>query len=106
MRVEDVFIQRRLWVRLNEQGGKRHEMPCHHNLEAYLHAWIDGSGLAAEPKAPLFPTIAAGTGREEQRLTRRAITTREAHYMVRKRAEKAGISATIGNHTNHTFRGT
>jgi integrase/recombinase XerC len=28
---------RRLWVRLREKGGKRHEMPCHHNLETYLH---------------------------------------------------------------------
>ena len=104
MRVEDVFTdQHRLWVRLNEKGGKRHEMPCHHNLGAYLHAWLDGSGLSAEPKAPLFPTIAAGTGRGEQRLTRRAITPREAHAMVRRRAKTAGITATIGN---HTFRGT
>lgn len=39
MRVEDVFVQnRRLWVRLHEKGGKRHEMPCHHNLEEYLTA--------------------------------------------------------------------
>ncbi|MCH4554184.1 tyrosine-type recombinase/integrase, partial [Aestuariibaculum sp. L182] len=37
MKVEDVFMQnRRLWVRLHEKGGKRHEMPCHHNLEEYL----------------------------------------------------------------------
>jgi integrase len=104
MRVEDVFTdQRRLSVRLSEKGGKRHEMPCHHNLEAYLHAWLDGSSLAAEPKVPLFPTIAAGTGRGEQRLTRRAITPREAHAMVRKRAKRAGVTTTIGN---HTFRGT
>ena len=35
MKVEDVYVQnRRLWVRLHEKGGKRHEMPCHHNLEA------------------------------------------------------------------------
>jgi hypothetical protein len=34
MKVEDVFTQnRRLWVRLHEKGGKRHELPCHHNLE-------------------------------------------------------------------------
>jgi site-specific recombinase XerC len=37
MTVEDVFTQnRRLWVRLLEKGGKRHAMPCHHNLEEYL----------------------------------------------------------------------
>ena len=46
MTVTDVYTQnRRLWVRLREKGGKRHEMPCHHNLEAYLAAYIDGTGL-------------------------------------------------------------
>ena len=41
MKVEDVFVQnRRLWVRLHEKGGKRHEMPCHHALEDYLHAYM------------------------------------------------------------------
>jgi integrase/recombinase XerC len=51
MKVEDVYVQnRRLWVRLHEKGGKRHEMPCHHNLEAYLHAYIDGCALGGDPK--------------------------------------------------------
>jgi integrase/recombinase XerC len=55
MKVEDVTVQnRRLWVRLHEKGGKRHEMPCRHNLETYLHATIDGRGLASDPKGPLF----------------------------------------------------
>jgi integrase len=41
IKVEDVFVQdRRLWLRLREKGGKRHEMPCHHNLETYLHAYF------------------------------------------------------------------
>lgn len=63
MKVEDVYVQnRRLWVRLHEKGGKRHEMPCHHNLETYLHAYIDGCLLAADPKAHLFRTIGRGTG--------------------------------------------
>jgi integrase/recombinase XerC len=53
MKVEDVYVQkRRLWVRLHEKGGKHHEMPCHHNLETYLHAYIDGCGLASDPKGP------------------------------------------------------
>src|SRR5262249_35849379 len=43
MTVEDVYPQnRRLWVRLREKGGKRHAMPCHHNLEEYLIAYLDG----------------------------------------------------------------
>src|SRR5277367_6294546 len=63
MRVEDVFVQnRRLWVRLREKGGKRHEMPCHHNLETYLHAYLDGGGISADPKGSLFRTIGRTTG--------------------------------------------
>ena len=54
-RVEDVFVQqRRLWIRLHEKGGKRHEMPCHHRLEEYLHAYIDGCDLAEDRKGALF----------------------------------------------------
>lgn len=26
-------------MRLREKGGEHHEMPCHHTLEAYLHAY-------------------------------------------------------------------
>lgn len=52
MRVEDVFVQnRRLWVRLREKGGKQHVMPCHHTLEDYLHAYLDGTGLPASRRA-------------------------------------------------------
>ena len=52
MRTEDVFIQgRRIRVRLREKGGKRHEMPCHHKLEAYLQDYA--SALPASP--PLTP---------------------------------------------------
>jgi site-specific recombinase XerC len=63
MTVEDVFTQnRRLWVRLREKGGKRHAMPCHHNLEEYLIAYLDGAELRSDPKGPLFRTIGRGTG--------------------------------------------
>jgi hypothetical protein len=53
-------------LRLREKGGKRHEKPCHHNLEAYLEAYLEGAGLAADPKGPLFRTI----GRKTKQLTR------------------------------------
>jgi hypothetical protein len=52
-------------VRLHEKGGKRHEMPCHHNLEEYLLAYIDGCDLREDRKGPLFRTI----GRKTKRLT-------------------------------------
>ncbi|NCA91326.1 MAG: integrase, partial [Gammaproteobacteria bacterium] len=63
MRVEDVYTQnRRLWVRLHEKGGKRHEMPCHHRLEEILEAYLEGAGLRRDPKGWLFRTLGRGTG--------------------------------------------
>jgi integrase/recombinase XerC len=50
-------------VRLREKGGKRHAMPCHHNLEEYLTAHLDGAALRDDPKGPLFRTIGRGTGK-------------------------------------------
>ena len=100
MRVEDVFVQnRRMWVRLREKGGKRHEMPCHHTLEAYLHAYLDGVGIADDQKGPLFRTIGRGTGR----LTRTPLPQANAYAMVQRRATAAGIGTKIGN---HSFRAT
>jgi site-specific recombinase XerD len=100
MKVEDVYIQhRRLWVRLHEKGGKVHEMPCHHFLEDYLHAYIDGCGLAGDPKGALFRTIARGRGG----LTATPLPQANAYAMIGRRAAGAGIETRIGN---HTFRAT
>ena len=100
MKVEDVYTQnRRLWVRLREKGGKQHEMPCHHNLEAYLHAYLDGCGLAGDGKGHLFRTIGRGT----DQLTTTPLPQANAYAMVRRRAAAAGIATAIGN---HTFRAT
>jgi integrase len=39
MRVEDSYAEgRRAWFRLHEKGGKRHEIPAHHNAESHLDA--------------------------------------------------------------------
>jgi site-specific recombinase XerD len=100
MRVEDVYVQnRRSWVRLHEKGGKRHEMPCHHNLEAYLHSYLEGTGLPRADRAPLFPTSLGRTGK----LSDRPMTQSDAWRMIRRRAAAAGISTRIGN---HSFRAT
>jgi site-specific recombinase XerD len=100
MRVEDVYAQnRRLWVRLHEKGGKQHAMPCHHNLEVYLHAYIDGAGLAREPKAFLFQTYSRATGQ----LTDNPLPQANAYAMIQRRAKSGGITTRVGN---HTFRAT
>jgi site-specific recombinase XerD len=100
MQVEDVYVQqRRLWVRLREKGGKAHAMPCHHTLEAYLHEYLEQTGLRDEPRGPLFRTIARGTGQ----LSSTPLPQANAYAMVRRRALAAGIATRIGN---HTFRAT
>jgi site-specific recombinase XerD len=100
MAVEDVFTQnRRLWVRLREKGGKRHAMPCHHNLEEYLTAYLDGAALRGDPKGPLFRTIGRGTSQ----LTRTVLPQANAYAMIGRRAAAAGIATKLGN---HSFRAT
>ena len=100
MRVQDVYVQnRRFWVRLQEKGGKEHTMPCHHNLEEYLLAYIDGCGLKDDPQGPLFRTI----GRDTKALTRTALPQANAWKMIQRRTLAAGIATRLGN---HTFRAT
>jgi site-specific recombinase XerD len=100
MRVEDVYSQnRRLWVRLHEKGGKEHAMPCHHNLETYLHEYIDGAGLARDPKALLFQTYSRATGQ----LAGNPLPQANAFAMIQRRTKSAGITTHAGN---HTFRAT
>jgi integrase len=97
-RVEDVYTQnRRLWVRLHEKGGKQHAMPCHHNLETYLHEYIDGAALASDPKALLFQSC------RRAQLTGNPLPQANAYAMIQRRARSAGITTKIGN---HTFRAT
>ncbi len=53
MRVEDYYPKgKRWWVRLHEKGGKRHEMPAHHNLEAYSMPTSRPPALARKARAP------------------------------------------------------
>jgi integrase len=100
MSVEDVYTQNhRLWVRLREKDGKRHAMPCHHNLEEYLTAYLDGARLRDDPKGPLFRAIGRATGK----LTRTVLPQADAYAMIRRRAAAAGIATKLGN---HSFRAT
>ena len=94
MQVEDVYVQgRRTWVRLHEKGGKEHEMPCHHNLDDYLHAYLKAAQSGA--KAYLFCT-AMGRSRA---LSSRPMSQSDVWRMIGRRAEQAGIKTKIGCHT-------
>ena len=100
MRVNDVYTQgRRTWVRLHEKGGKRHEMPCHHNLEEYLEAYLSGAGISSDAKGYLFRT-ARGHSRQ---LSDKPMTQPDVYRMIGRRAEAAGVYTNV---CCHSFRAT
>ena len=99
MRVEDYYQEgKRWWFRLHEKGGKRHEVPAHHNAEAYLDAYIIAAGIAEDKKGPLFRTV----GRSRQ-LTEAPMTRNDTFRMIKRRALAAGLP---GSTCCHTFRAT
>ncbi|PPQ35345.1 tyrosine-type recombinase/integrase [Rhodoblastus acidophilus] len=100
MKVEDYYSQgKRWWVRLHEKGGKRHEMPAHHNLEAYLDAYLEAARIDDAKKTPLFRSARGRTGA----LTDNAMDRVDVYRMIRRRARDAGLDADI---CCHTFRAT
>ncbi|WP_175152637.1 tyrosine-type recombinase/integrase [Paraburkholderia ultramafica] len=101
MKVEDVYEKnRRLWVCLREKGGKLHEMPAHHSLEAYLHAYLEQSGLTS---GFLFRSAPARTGQ----LTERPLAQADVHAMIGRRVVAAGIATPRMKKIGcHSFRAT
>jgi integrase len=99
MRVEDYYQNgKRWWFRLHEKGGKRHEVPAHHNAEAYMDAYLEAAGIVGEKKSPLFRTIS-----KHRELTGSAMYTVDVLRMIKRRAKAAGLPATT---CCHTFRAT
>lgn len=89
---------RKAWFRLHEKGGKRHEVPAHHNAADYVDAYLKAAGIGDQPKSPLFRSI----GRDGN-LTARPLAARNALDMIKRRALAAELSPRIGC---HTFRAT
>jgi integrase/recombinase XerD len=100
MRVEDYYQNgKRCWLRLHEKGGKFHEVPVHHNAEAYLDAYIRAAGIAEDKKGPLFRSAARRTGK----FTTNALGRWDALRVIKRRGQRAGFSPRI---CCHTFRAT
>jgi len=100
MNKEDYFqLGKRWWLRLHEKGGKRHEVPAHHNAEAYIDAYLEAARYEDWPKkAPLFRTVSRERAITESRMTRTDVLR-----MVKRRAEEAGLPDST---CCHTFRAT
>ena len=99
MKVEDYYTEgRRGWFRLHEKGGKRHEVPAHHNAEAYLDAYLAAAGIDGDKKSPLFRSVD-----RSGKLTERPMHRNDALRMIKSRAKAVGLPEAIGC---HTFRAT
>jgi site-specific recombinase XerD len=93
IRVEDVYVQgRRMWFRL-------HEMPCHQQLEEYLHAYTEAAGIASDLKGYLLRTANGRTGT----LTEKQMTQADVYRRIRRHAADASLKTRIGC---HSFRAT
>ena len=89
MQVEDVYVQgRRTWVRLHEKGGKRHEMPCHHNLDS-LPARLYRRRRHRQRRQGRI--CSAPRSRRTGQLSDRPMTQADVYRMIRRRAAAAGI---------------
>jgi integrase len=74
-------------------------MPAHHNLEAYLDAYIEAAGLKEQRKTPLFRSARGRTGA----LTALGMDRVAVYRMIRRRAKAAGLEVAA---CCHTFRAT
>lgn len=95
--VSDYYqVGRRMMIRLQEKGGRHHEMPTHHTLIEYLDVYLTTPGAT---DGPLFRTL----NRRRDGYTERRIHRREVLAMVKRRCRAAGLGDRF---TNHTFRAT
>lgn len=99
MRVEDFYVEgKRWWLRLHEKGGKRHEVPAHHNADEFLDAYLKASGIGGDKKSPLFRSL-----NRSGQVTERGMTRNDALRMVKRRVKAAGLSFKT---SCHSFRAT
>ena len=99
MNVEDYYRQgKRWWLRLHEKGGKFHQVPAHHNAEAYLDAYLEAAGIGDEKGTPLWRSMTKGGAVTPNRMNRV-----DVFRMIKRRVRQASLGVAANC---HTFRAT
>jgi integrase/recombinase XerD len=68
-----------------------HEVPAHHNAEAYLDAYLEVAGITTDKQVTLFRS-AVGKSRQ---VTANAMHRVDVFQMIKRRAEVAGVSELV-----------
>jgi site-specific recombinase XerD len=83
-------------LRFQEKGGKSREIPVRHDLQGYILAYIEASGIAGDAReSPLFR---ASNGRSRT-LTARPLTTERICELVKRRLKDAGLPLRLSPHS-------
>lgn len=94
MHIEDVQ-GRRTWVRLQEKGGKQHEIPCHHNLDKYPNTYIE-AWQSTESEAFL---LRSAVGRTRTLAVNTPMGQADVYRMIGRRALNVDVQTRIGCHS-------
>jgi site-specific recombinase XerD len=83
-------------LRFTEKGGKSREIPVRHDLEQFLHQYLNAAKLEGEPKeTPLFRT----TVRRTKALTQNSMTAVDMCRMVKRRMKATGLPRRLSPHS-------
>ena len=94
------------WLRLEEKRGKIHEVPVHSKAREAIDQWLEASGLASNPEAPLFPAFAKDKktfARDKKTHQLRHLDRTRVWQLVQTGARACGIKKRV---CPHSFRAT
>ena len=97
--MHDVFLNDgRLWLRLQENGGKILQDPCHLNFESWLTEYVAETAVHTGQDGLLLRVL-----ERDDSLSGRRLNRHKAWEMICRRARAAGITTDV---CNHGFRAT